>query len=303
MLLAFLNGRIRLLRPAGRGVVAHQVHALALLHDAGAQVAALAAAVLFQQEVLLALDRHVDEEVCRVDVLRAREASSLEVLHTLAGRPEVGHASLRQHHQLVEEVEDSTARLVDRADDGAALLAQVVQCLQDTVGVVGIEAGRRLVEEDDTWVRDEAAADREPLLLSSRDASPELGADPGVPDLGEAQHLNELLHPLLSLLGADRGGKLEVCVELQCFSHGEQALKAVVLRHVARESIESLVRLAAVHADVSSNVARVLPLSKHIKQRTLAGASCTDDCEKLPRPHRARHVLEDCLWLLLECEA
>lgn len=89
----------------------------------------------------------------RVGVVRAVVSAAAgeeldHVTRVVAERPVVDRlAALLEEDEAVEHVEQLAARLVNRAEDGLAVLGQLGQRLHDGVGRGRVQSGGRLVAE------------------------------------------------------------------------------------------------------------------------------------------------------------
>mmetsp|Transcript_15731 Transcript_15731/g.26536 ORF Transcript_15731/g.26536 Transcript_15731/m.26536 type:complete len:305 (-) Transcript_15731:9-923(-) len=112
-------------------------------------------------------------------------------------------------------------------------------------GCVGVQARRRLVEEDEAGIGDELDSDRGTLALTAGDSLEEGAADEGVLALGELEVLDDLVHSLqLLALGATQ---LESRRKLEALAHGHRLEQYVILLHVGRQGRVTL-DLGGVHA-------------------------------------------------------
>ena len=131
------------------------------------------------------------------------------------------HPLLEQQHP-VGELGDEVEVLLHH-DDGDALLAvEVAQQLDDRVDDGGLDALRRLVEEDQLGLGDEAAGDREELLLAARER-PALAVQQG---LEAREPGKDPADRLLLLAAVGRDPHADIVVD------GEVREDAAPLRHV-----------------------------------------------------------------------
>ena len=131
--------------------------------------------------------------------------------------------------------------MVDDADHGAELgelgkdvardddrLAHALELFQDLAHLdarTGVEAGSRLVQEQDCRVVDQGARQADPLLQTSRQ-----GVDELVLAFGQADEREQVIHDRLSpslLLPVARR------VEVEVFADGQLVVHAEEIRHVA----------------------------------------------------------------------
>src|SRR5690606_36227300 len=94
-------------------------------------------------------------------------------------RQRVGRA-LEHEPALAEDREAMAAlglvHVVRRDEDGRAPIGELEEALPELAPRLGIDAGRRLVEEDKLRIVDDGAREREPLLLAAAEAVGELAA-------------------------------------------------------------------------------------------------------------------------------
>ena len=64
-----------------------------------------------------------------------------------------------------------------RNRDGRAPAGEAVECLLHLALGFGVEGARRLVEDEDGWVAEDRARDRDPLFLAAREAVAALADD------------------------------------------------------------------------------------------------------------------------------
>ena len=116
------------------------------------------------------LDTHnAHEIVSRIAEVWAFVVDGGEVVDSHARLVEVDHFTFGQQHQPVEHLEDVGVWLVDRLDDCPALLRQVFQRFHHTCGCEWIQAGCRLIKEDQGWVCDQLDTDWSSLPLTAWD--------------------------------------------------------------------------------------------------------------------------------------
>jgi hypothetical protein len=88
-----------------------------------------------------------------------------EVRAHLIHKPIVQHLSLGKEHDALKEVENFGRRLMDGGDDSTPQLCKIAQRLHDCVGRVRVEAGGRLIQEQDGRRGDKLDANGRALLL------------------------------------------------------------------------------------------------------------------------------------------
>lgn len=89
------------------------------------------------------------KKIRRIVGLRAIVAMIGEEAQRMLRRTREGHPSIGQQHHVVEVVEELRARLVDGAQDGGALLGQLVQRGHQLLGTEGVQTGGGFVAEQD----------------------------------------------------------------------------------------------------------------------------------------------------------
>src|SRR5262245_46284354 len=95
--------------------------------------------------------------------------------------------------------------------------------LEDVVARLGIDAGRRLVEQEQAWSVNQASTEVEPPLHAARKS-----LDAGVAAIGQANRSQYLLHALAE----DRFRHPVKCAEkLQVFARRKLAVDRQFLRH------------------------------------------------------------------------
>lgn len=134
---------------------------------------------------------------------------------------------------------------MDRLNDGAAALCQVLERLHHGGSCEGVEACRRLVQEDQIGICDQLDADGCSLPLSSRHALDEWATDLGVLAFGEPEFLDDVLDSRELLLSCP--WQLELRRELEAFPHSHGLKQNIILLYIGTEGREST-DLLAIHA-------------------------------------------------------
>ena len=125
-------------------------------------------------------------------------------------------------HEAVAELL-GLVHVVRREDERHALLLQPVEPVPERVAGLGIEAGRRLVEEQELGARDERAGDRQPPLHPARER-----VDLRVAAVGELDEVEQLGRPP----GDDVAREAEeAAVDLEVLPDEELEIEVVLLRH------------------------------------------------------------------------
>lgn len=133
--------------------------------------------------------RDLDDERGRVVVGRTLQTERAQERHQLLRGALVDALSVGQRVQVVEHLEQTSGRLVDRADDGPAALGQRLQQRDALEAGRAVQAAGWLVEEHDRRVAHELQGDGEPLLLAARQA-----AGHGVPMIQQAEGVQDLVN-------------------------------------------------------------------------------------------------------------
>src|SRR5581483_10160366 len=174
------------------------------------------------------------------------------------------------------QVRGDSIKLVRRHDDRDVLVVELVQQVQDIVAGLDVHAGRRLVQEEDTWVADQRSRQENTLLLApgeGADVPPRQGVD------AKATH--------------DRVGALAVLAA----GPGQPAVPRPPqedrLLHRYREVPIDRLQLRHV-ADAGPAIADLVPLHKQLpavdidgtedgaQDGRLAGAAGTQDADAVP---------------------
>ena len=156
---------------------------------------------------------------------------------------------------------------------------------------VGVEAGRRLVQDQDARVLQDHARDREALLLAARELVPALPHDRVVP-------LGELDDPVVDVGGPGGGLQLllgRVGLAVQQVAADRRVEQVRLLRdhadHVADRLERDLPHVDAV--DLDGALLHVVEAGHQVRDRGLAGAARTDERRELTRagsPGRRRRA-------------
>jgi len=83
-------------------------------------------------------------------------------------RSRKGHSAIGQQHHIVEVVEELRTRLVNGAQDGGALLGQLVQGGHQLLGTVGVQARGGLIAEQDHRIVEQLHGEGQSLAFSPR---------------------------------------------------------------------------------------------------------------------------------------
>src|SRR5262249_54324190 len=123
-------------------------------------------------------------------------------------------------------------------EDRHALVRQPVDHRPELAPRDRIDAGRRLVQEEQSWPVGDGTAERQPLLPATRELAAELALPASQPG-----HRDQLLDALPALAG---GHLVDAGVELQVLADREVFIQREALAHVADALLDPL----ALGADV-----------------------------------------------------
>jgi hypothetical protein len=175
---------------------------------------------------------------------------------------------------------------VGREEDRLALLEQVLQPLPHQVARLRVEAGGRLVEQQQVGVVDERAAEREAPLHSAREL-----ARPGAGLRLQRSEIEQLGHALVD----QRAREAEVgAVDAQVLGAGEVGIEAVELG----DDADPLLGLANLrgqrHAErLDRSAVGAGEAEADADRRRLAGAVRADHAETFARHDLEREVVDD----------
>jgi hypothetical protein len=210
-----------------------------------------------------------------------------EVRQGVLGRPVVGDLPAGcEHEEPVAHVQAEHA--VGDHDDGPAVVGEAAQHVHHRAVHAGVEAGGRLVEEQQRRLGQQLQGDADALALAAGEAVHVL-----VGALFQAQFTDHLVDPgpPLGFGGVLREAQLGGVGE--GFADGQLGVQDVVLRDEA----DALAQLGVVPVEVAAVVedGAVVggPLAgEGVEERGLAGAARADDGEQALLPHRERHVVQ-----------
>ncbi len=143
--------------------------------------------------------------------------------HHLADGSARRNPAARQQHHGGREPRHLVERVADEQDRDSGLAAQAVEVGQDLALARLVERGERLVEKEEAGCREQAAADRHPLLLATRQR-----ARAPVEQVADAQELDDLAEAGAPLAAAGEPAAVE-----QVAPHREVREQPGVLEHVA----------------------------------------------------------------------
>lgn len=183
-----------------------------------------------------------------------------------------GPAALGEEQEAVEALEEHGRRLVDRAQDGLAVVLQFLEQVQDGPRGLRVQAGGGFVqEEQELGLRGELDADGEALPLLDVEALPG-DADDGVGVLGHLEQLDDLVDVRQLLLAGHVRGLAEQGAEVERLADGRRLEVEVLLLDVARLALEGLVALEAVDQHLTRDDAHGHARREDVEERGLAGA-------------------------------
>lgn len=169
-------------------------------------------------------ETYLEHELSRVDTGRELGgAVALEIaaedLGLFANLAEVDRlAATSEEEEAVETSKEHRRRLVDRAEDGLTVVLERLEQVEDSPTRLRVEAGRRLVEEEEElWLGDHLDSDRQALALLDVETFAET-TDNGVGVLVHLEKGEDLLN-IGELLGPRHTGRLaEQSAELERFA-------------------------------------------------------------------------------------
>ena len=157
-----------------------------------------------------------------------------------AGEPVRDDPSLVEHDEPVAELL-GLVHVVGGEDEADALLLEPEEAVPQDVAGLRVEAGGRLVEQQDLRLVDERAGDRQPAPHAAGER-----LDALVAALGELGEVEEAGGPL----GDDRLRQAEVAaVDEQVLPYGQLGVQCVVLRHDAEARADPPPVGGRVHAE------------------------------------------------------
>ena len=193
-------------------------------------------------------------------------------------RRSLGHdLGLVHDHEVVAQLL-GLVHVVGRDDERRAAALELIEALPQQVARLGVQAGRRLVEDDEVRLVDERAGDRQaPLHAAGQGLDLVLGA------LVELDELEELIGPL----ARDLAGDVEVArVHLQVLAHRELGVEVVDLRHDAEARLDLAGLRARIHPEHAQlTLGHRARARDHPHRRGLARAIRSEEAERLARTH------------------
>lgn len=162
-------------------------------------------------------------------------ADALKVRDSVVLRVEVDDFSASKKHKLVEELVRLRVWLVNRLNNGTARLGKIPEDLHKNRRGIGVKSRRRLVQEDQTWLRDELNRDRRPLPLSSGHSLEERATNACLGALIELKVINDSVNLGLQVLAVG-AMQSETRCEFDALADSESFKKNVVLLDVGGKS-------------------------------------------------------------------
>ena len=185
-------------------------------------------------------------------------------------------AALVHDHQPIAELL-GLVHVVGRDDERDAFALEPVQPIPQEVASLGVEAGRRLVEQDDVGLVDERAGDREPPAHAARQALDALVAfSTSCAKSSRSAHRSRDLAAL----------EPEVApVDEEVLADRQVLVERVVLGHDAEARADGRAVVGGIEAeDPQRAAARRRHGGDHPHGRALAGAVRAEEAERLARP-------------------
>lgn len=235
------------------------------------------AALLLQLWRAVVDRRNVNDVLRRVDKRRQRKPLPAKPGEAVRDGARVHGTPARQHDEVVKEIPDLRARLVDRGDDGAPLARERLERAHQLKRARGIEPRRRLVEEQHRRVGQQLDADADATLLAAGAPAVLRVADARVGALLEAQLADDLVDDAVAVTRRRGRREAQVGRVLQRLADRQRGQQDVLLHDVCVSH--------AVHAghavegrDAGLAEARAAhPLGHGVEQRRLAGPAAADD--------------------------
>ncbi len=194
-----------------------------------------------------------------------------EEVQRLLGRPEVGDRAAGRHHQELVADRQLGHRVGDD-EDRAAVVGEAAQQLHDVAVHARVEAGGRLVQEDQRRLGEQLQGDGDALALAAGE-----GADLLVLVDVELELAQHLVDAGLALGARGVGGEAQLGRVLQGPLDGQLLVQDVVLRHESdalAQLGELLVEVPVVVEDVALVGGAVA--GQRLEQRRLAGTGGAD---------------------------
>mmetsp|Transcript_26793 Transcript_26793/g.83934 ORF Transcript_26793/g.83934 Transcript_26793/m.83934 type:complete len:766 (-) Transcript_26793:220-2517(-) len=241
----------------------------------------------------------VEEEVGRVRVGGDAVADGLEIRERFRSIANVGLAALAEDHDLVEAVKDGSGRLVNGRDEHEVLAGGgFLDEGHDLRGRRGVEAGRRLVQEDDVRALDEREPDGQAALLAAGEALDELVAHARIGAASETHLVDDSIdHLVLLVLG---GVEVQVRGVLQRLAAGQEGPVEILLRHHEGAAAKHLVgERGLIERDLAGGLAADSAEGERVDERRLAGAGRAEDGQHVTAFNAAADLaIDDLLHLL-----
>ena len=177
--------------------------------------------------------------------------------------------------------------VVGRDQHGDALGGEVVDLVPELAPRLGIDAGRGLVEQQQLRLRQDAGAERQPLLPAARQLAGKLIGAGGKPEPADrlARRLARIGHAI------DAGDEFEI------LANGQIGVEAEALRHVADIALDRVGLRADVVAEAGplAGIRREQP-AQHAQRRSLAAAVRPEKAVDLALRHLQAEVVHDRAW-------
>lgn len=227
----------------------------------------------------------VEQEVCRIHGDLRRVADAVEVVQSVGSLAEVDRVAVGQEHDLVEHVEEAAGGLVDGHGDGAAAcLRELPQEGDDPAGDRGVEAGGRLVEQEQAGIDEHLLSDADALALAAGDAAHQGAADDVVAAHGEAELVEDGLGLRGLLLAGEGAGQAEEGGVVEGLRHREVRVEDIILGDEAEGALERAGEGPAVVGDAAGEAAGGRhPPAEERQQRRLPAAGGAKHRQQLPR--------------------
>lgn len=152
--------------------------------------------------------------------------------------PTVNGLAPRQEEQPVQEPQDPITRLVYGHHDNASALSNSLEDLHHHEGAGGVEAGSRLVEEENDRIVDDVDSDRDTASFSAGDTTVAFVADDRLRGVPEAELVDESLDAGFLLGFGKRAGEAELGGEHERLFDCEHREEEIVLHDISRNDLQ-----------------------------------------------------------------
>mmetsp|Transcript_47323 Transcript_47323/g.112481 ORF Transcript_47323/g.112481 Transcript_47323/m.112481 type:complete len:207 (-) Transcript_47323:184-804(-) len=153
-------------------------------------------------------------------------------------RPLVHHLSFGQEDDVIDQIVDLRAGLMNREHHRHASPCQLVQSVHQGESIVGVQATDRLVQKDHLRVGDQLYANGHALLLATRQTLAQRTPHDDGGRILQMQVDQKLLHQLIALGLRHVARKSQICGKLEALSWSVAVHERIVLEHIRRLAAE-----------------------------------------------------------------